>query len=751
LNALGALLYTAFVLLTAIWSFWEVGLNGWALVPRLLGASILMILVIATLPVLWPERGKKAALAASAAFLSLVSVVTLMIWSSGTSQGPPLMPTAMAGAMADPSLRQTGVDWPAYGGSYSARRFSPLSQINRNNVGQLTRTWTYRTGDLPDKKWGAETTPLKIGDTVYLCSARNILVALDAGTGQQRWRYDPGVSDNNVPYTAACRGVAYYETPAGPQSQLGGPCSARIIEGTLDARLIAVDARTGELCADFGQKGAVDITAGMGDIVPGMVSITAPPTIVRGVLVTGHQVLDGQKNKAPSGVVQGFDAVTGELRWAWDMTHPERTGLPPAGETYTRGTPNMWTTATGDETLGLVFLPLGNSAADYYSSDRSEAENRYATSLVALDVMTGKPTWSFQTVHKDVWDYDLGSQGTLVDYPTADGVIPAIILPSKQGDMYILDRKTGTNLTGVDERKVPQGGVEPDQRSPTQPFSTFHTVRGRDLREQDMWGLSPIDQMFCRISFRRAVYDGLYTAPRTDTHYIQYPSNNGGSDWGGIAVDPRRGLIIANYSDVPSLNRLVPRAEADKNGWFPVGDPRHKDIVAGSDGKPSPQIGVPYAVIVNAGWVAPLTGLLCKQPPYGGIRAIDLKSGKTVWDRPLGTARNNGPFGIPSMLPMNIGTPNNGGAVVTAGGLIFIAAATDNLIRAIDVETGETVWSDVLPAGGQATPVVYEQGGSQFLVIMAGGHHYMGTARGDFIIAYTLPEGDRPRQASTHQ
>lgn len=739
-SAWGAGAYTAVFLFTAIWAFWEVGLNGWALMPRLLGPAILMVLIIASLPVLSPARGRMVVLAASAAFVILASGATIMLWSSGASQSPLPKKVATSGEMVDPALRQTGADWPAYGGTYSARRFSPLSQINRDNVGELKRAWTYRTGDLPDNKWGAETTPLKIGDTVYLCSARNILIALEASTGQQRWRYDPGVSDKNIPYTAACRGVAYYETREGPLSQQAEPCAARIIEGTLDARLIAVDAATGELCAGFGDNGAVDITRGMGDIVPGMVSVTSAPTIIRGVIVTGHQVLDGQKRSAPSGVVQGFDAVTGALRWAWDMTQPELTGLPPEGETYTRGTPNMWTTASGDEQLGLVYLPLGNSAADYYSSDRSEAENRFATSLVAIDVMTGKPAWSFQTVHRDVWDYDLGSQGTLVDYPTAAGVIPAIILPSKQGDIYILDRRTGANLTDVEERKVPQGGVEPGERSPTQPFSLFHTVRKPDLRERDMWGMSPIDQMFCRISFRRAVYDGLYTTPRTDAHYIQYPSNNGGSDWGGVAIDPQRGLIIANYSDVPSLNRLVPRAKADRKGWFPIGDPRHKEVAAGSDGKPSPQMGIPYAVIVNAGWVAPLTGLLCKQPPYGGIRAIDLKSGKTIWDRPLGTARNNGPFGIPSMLPFDIGTPNNGGVVVTAGGLIFIAAATDNLIRAIDIETGKTLWSDILPAGGQATPMVYEEGGRQYLVMMAGGHHYMGTTRGDFVVAYAIPD-----------
>lgn len=752
LRLTGAWIYIAVFLLTVLWALWEVGLNGWALVPRVIAPAVLLILVIAAIPVLDARRGARLAFAAAGVFVVGALVSGLIVAQANRPARPADVQTAATAAMADPSLRAAGADWPAYGGTESARRYSPLTQINRENVGRLQRAWTFRTGDTPNEKWGAETTPLKIGDTLYLCSARNILIALDARSGRQRWRYDPKVSDDWIPYTAACRGVAYFDagaaTGSAPAAASGGSepvniptaaaCATRIIEGTLDGRLIAVDARTGRPCAGFGSNGAVDIKIGMGDVIPGMVSITSAPTIVQGVIVTGHQVLDGQYNSAPSGVIQGFDAVTGELRWAWDMARPDLTRQPAGRDTYTRGTPNMWTTASGDEQLGLVYLPMGNSAADYYSSDRSEAENRYATSLVALDVNTGRPRWSFQTVRKDVWDYDLGSQATLIDYPTAAGVVPALVLPSKQGDLYILDRRTGRPLTAVEDRAVPGGGVEPAERAPTQPFSLFHTLAKRNLTERDMWGMSPIDQMICRIGFRQAAYGGIYTPPTSDRRWIQYPGYNGGSDWGGVAVDPRRGWIIANYNDMPNYNRLVPRAEADEKGWVPHGDPRSKS--GGAEGAGDPQVGVPYAIDVNAGWRMGLTGMLCKQPPYGGIRAIDIRTGQTVWDRPLGTARKNGPFGIPSMLPFDIGTPNNGGSVVTAGGLIFIAAATDDLIRAIDIETGETVWSDVLPAGGQAGPMVYEQDGRQYLVIMAGGHHFMETPPGDHVIAYALPE-----------
>jgi quinoprotein glucose dehydrogenase len=463
----------------------------------------------------------------------------------------------------------------------------------------------------------------------------------------------------------------------------------------------------------------------MGEVEPGRVAKSSA-IVVRGVIVSGHQVLDGIELESPSGVIQGFDAVTGELLWAWDMMRPQREGRPPEGETYTRGTPNMWTMASADEELGLVYLPMGNATVDFLSGTRRPPENEFSTSLVAIDVTTGEPVWHFQTVHKDVWDYDLGSTGTLVDFPTDKGPVPAIILSSKQGEIYVLNRRTGEPLTGVEEWPVPQGGVEPQERAATQPFSLYHTLRQPPLTESDMWGLTPIDQMLCRIQFQEANYAGIYTPPTAGTPYIEYPGYNGGSDWGGIAVDPQRGVIIANYNDIPMYNELIAHEE--------IANP--DNLHTGSQ----PMFDTPYAISIRAGWRLPWTGMPCKQPPYGGIRAIDLASGKTIWDRPLGTARANGPFGLATHLPIPIGTPNNGGPAVTAGGLIFIAAATDNLIRAIDIETGETVWKDVLPAGGQATPMVYEADGREYLVIMAGGHHFMETPRGDYVIAYALPE-----------
>lgn len=767
---------------TVIWAFWEVGLDWWAQVPRLVAPTVLLVLVLLCLPALFGRDRRRhrhhAGVTGAAAGL-LLALSAAAAWQFGgapialaqdATTAPPatdetqpgmtapadreasteIAPETGDGAAARPAnaepmaMLPAGENWPAYGGTYEAQRYSPLDQITRENVSRLEKVWEFNTGDLPEDgdgsegKYAAETTPLVIDGTMYLCSAMNDLIALDAVTGREIWRFDAGVSTDAIPYSATCRGVAYYAVPGERPEQA---CATRIIEGTLDARLIAVDARTGLPCADFGEQGQVNLLDGIGDSVPGFFSVTSPPTIVRGVVVIGHQVLDNQRRDAPSGVVRGYDAVTGELRWAWDLANPEITGLPPEGETYTRGTPNMWTIASGDDELGLVYLPMGNSAVDYYGADRRELSNEYATSLVALDVTTGRPAWHFQTVRYDIWDYDLGSQGTLVDLPAGDRTVPAIVLPTKQGDIYVLNRETGELLFPAEERPVPSGGVEPENLSPTQPFSTFHTLAKPDLTERDMWGMSPIDQLWCRIQFRQATYDGIYTPPTVDRPWIQYPGYNGGSDWGGIAVDPVRGIIIANYNDMPNYNQLVERERVVRLGVRPIDSPEGSDPSAPDT--MSPQEGVPYGIDVNAGWRVPFTGLMCKKPPYGGIRAIELATGETLWDRPFGTARANGPFGIPSRLPFVIGTPNNAGGVMTAGGLVFIAATTDDLLKAIDVETGETLWQTVLPAGGQATPMTYAVDGRQYVAIMAGGHHFMETPIGDAVIAWALPDGDR--------
>lgn len=770
----GAWWYFGVLAATALWTLWEIGLDYWGWIPRDGLLVLLGIAVALCLPRLEPRTRRPASLGLAAGLaLIFVGAFALVfaphnVYHSGQplpASGPVATTAAVGNAAAQPANAPADNDWGAYGRDNAATRYSPLRQITPQNVTHLKQAWVFHTGDLPKKRYGAETTPLKIGNRLYLCTARNVLIALDARDGHQLWRYDPKVQTPSIPYTAACRGVAYYATPAtaavpppaaaakptdsaapppaepshiAAAAGAPGACTQRIIEGTLDGRLIAVDADTGRPCAEFGDHGQVDITRGMGETPPGYVAITSAPTIVRGVVVTGHQVLDGQRRWAPSGVILGYDAVTGQLRWAWDMVHPERNGLPPPGETFARGTPDMWTTATGDEQLGLVYIPLGAPAGQYLSSSRRPAENAYSDSLVALDVATGKPAWHFQSQQRGVWDYDLGSQASLVDFPAANGTVPALVLPTKQGDMYVLDRRTGQPLTGIERRPVPGGGVEPGQRAATQPFSSFHTVRKSDLTARSMWGLTPVDQLACRIQFRQANYRGVYTPPSARRPWIEYPGYNGGSDWGGVAIDPHRGVIVANYNDIPNYDRMVPRAQAQKAGWKPR-DEDDSDNKAGPETTGFAQLDTPYGYTINAGWRMVVTGMPCKEPPYGGIQAVDLKTGRTLWDRPLGTALRNGPFGLSSHLPFTIGTPNNGGSVVTASGLIFVAAATDDLIRAIDLASGKTLWTARLPAGGQATPIVYRVDGREYLVIMAAGHHFMETPEGDALVAYALP------------
>ncbi|TXI02022.1 MAG: membrane-bound PQQ-dependent dehydrogenase, glucose/quinate/shikimate family, partial [Rhizobium sp.] len=377
----GAWIYLAIYICTLAWALWEVGLDGWALVPRTIAPTVLLVFIVAALPGMSATVSRRTAMLGAILVVIAATGAGFAIHAMAPREPAQPLPAANASGMQDPSLLQIGDDWPAYGGTYAARRFSPLDQITAANAGELKRVWIAHTGDLPSsaakKTYGAETTPLKIGDTLYLCSAKNIIIALDAATGKEKWRHDPKVSDEYIPYTAACRGLDYYPVP---NASLTDPCAARIIEGTLDARLIAVDAKTGEPCHAFGTDGQVDTGANMGDDPPGMLSITSAPTIVRGVIVTGHQVLDGQKRDAPSGVIEGFDAVTGQMRWAWDMKQPDRSGPPPQSETYSRGTPNMWTTASGDEKLGLVYLPLGSAAVDYWSSSRSDLEKQWSTS-----------------------------------------------------------------------------------------------------------------------------------------------------------------------------------------------------------------------------------------------------------------------------------------------------------------------------------------------------------------------------------
>jgi quinoprotein glucose dehydrogenase len=458
-RAAGLYLYAASFVATVIWALWESGLDGWALLPRLDLPVLYMVFATLLMP---PRRddGQRGYRRHGLALLA-VTVIGLGIAVPLARQPYPVRAnTTPAGTYFDPAIQPASKDWPTYGGGHGGQRYSTLTEISPANVDQLQRAWVYRTGEPHTANFGNELTPIKIGDTVYGCTIRHKMFAIDAATGKQKWMFDPKTSPDSSPPNSACRGVAYFANPAAAPEQA---CATRVIEGTLDAKLAAVDARTGQACEDFGAHGFVDLMQGMGKWPASIVSVTSAPTIVRGVVVTGQQVMDGQLRDAPSGVVRGYDAVTGALRFAWDMQQPGITTVPPEGKTYSLGTPNMWSTAVGDEELGLVYLPMASAAGDYMSTPRGAEERKYDSSVTALDVLTGKPRWVYQLVHNDVWDFDTPAQPSLVDFPTAAGNVPALIQTTKQGDLWVLDRRTGQPLhhrvaSSLPSARRPRGG-----------------------------------------------------------------------------------------------------------------------------------------------------------------------------------------------------------------------------------------------------------------------------------------------------
>ena len=722
-------LYSITLFGTLIWALWEAGLDFWPLAPR--GGVLVLLGLWLLLPWFYPHHARAPRLALlSSVVLAFVALGASLVHSVHDTNGS--LPVASAGSQSDLAAQPDG-DWQSYGRSGFGDRYSPLRQITPDNVKNLKLAWTFHTGDMHGPNDPLETTmevtPIAANHMVYLCSAHQIAFALDAATGALKWKFDPHLHANPTFQHVTCRGVSYHETRPQAVTASGAPapadCPRRIFLGTNNAQMFALNADTGVPCESFGQHGQIDLGAGMPDSVPGFYEITSPPVATDKILIVGGSVIDNYSNKVPSGVIRGFDIYTGDLIWAWDAGAADENRRLEPGQSYTAGSPNSWSISSADEQLGLVYVPLGEGADDDWGGDRTAREERFDSALVALDIATGKLRWSFQNVHHDLWDMDFPSQPSLVDLHTDQGVVPAVYIPAKTGNIFVLDRRDGKLIVPAPETPVPQGPAAGDHLSPTQPFSEL-SFRPRDnLKESMLWGATMFDQLACRIAFHRLRYEGPFTPPSTQGTLV-FPGDLGMFEWGGIAVDPVRQIAIANPMGVPFVSRLIPRGA--NNPAVPPAS-----MKPGQETGTQPMYGTPFGVTLNA-FTSPV-GLPCLQPPWGTIAGLDLKTNTIAWRHPVGTTRDSSP--IPVALP--IGTPMLGGPMTAAGGVAFLTGTADYYIRAFDVTTGRELWADRLPAGGQSTPMTYAEGGRQFVVTADGGHGTFGTKFGDSVVAYALP------------
>ena len=623
-------------------------------------------------------------------------------------------------------------DWPYYGATQAGTRFSSLDQINRDNVKDLEVAWIYRTGELtrysPEqiKRQSFENTPVLLDGALIVCTPTGRVAAVDPATGAERWVYDP----NHYPlpedlHYPKCRGVSHWLDPEAAEGTL---CQTRIIYGTWEFKVYAIDLKTGRPCPDFGHNGMVEFKPDKPLVPQEFIYFPSPPAVVDDVVIFGTMIFDNLRADAPSGKVRAIDARSGGLRWEFDPI-PRDPG-DPAMTTWLEnsarvtGHGNVWSIMSVDEQRGLVFLPTTSPSTDFYGGLRP-GENRYANSIVALRGKTGEMVWHYQITHHDVWDYDLPAQPILVDVPRDGQMIPALVQLTKQGLVFVFNRETGEPLFPIDEAPVPQGGVDGEWLAPTQPMPRLPPpLVAQGLDPKDAWGFTFIDRYFCRKQIEALRHDGMYTPPSLQGTVLM-PPFAGGANWGGGAYDPLHHLLIVSTIHMAAVAKLVPRAGKESEVPPPVDVDVSKIIRF-------PQMGTPYSV-ENWFIMSPL-GAPCTEPPWGRLTAVDLVDGTIKWQVALGSLEEL----LPVPIPLEMGTPHSGGAIVTAGGVIFIAATVDNNFRAYDIETGEVLWKTKLPAGGQATPMTYSVNGRQYVVIAAGGHAIYQTTPGDYVIAYAI-------------
>lgn len=649
-------------------------------------------------------------------FLLSLSVVTS--YSQGAKQSH---------TVREANFKKSG-QWANYGNDPGGMRYSPLQQINTGNVKNLKPAWSYQSGELKTYegtnlagKAAFEATPLMLNGSLYFSTPTNRIIAIDAATGKEQWVYNPGVDLNEKYYSeVTSRGVSKW---IDPDRRPGDTDYMRILAATIDGRLIALNALTGKPVSSFGKNGTIDLKAGVGSI-----QVTSPPAVINDLIVIGSTMGDNWRFDYPPGVVRAFDARTGILKWSWDPIprKPADAGYntwkgPKAQQT---GAANAWAPISADPFLDLVFVPTSCPSPDYYGGER-KGDNLYANSIVAIRASTGKVIWHFQTVHHDVWDYDIPAQPVLLDIERNGNKIPAVVVVTKIGHIFVLNRKTGEHLFPVEERKVPQSDVPGEETSGTQPFPTQLPALGlQKVTEDDAWGPTPDLAQKAKDRIRQHTNQGVFTPP-SFKGTIVYPGNVGGMNWSGASFDPDRHLLVMNTNRIAALITLHPKS-ANTQQSVDAALPR---------AEVAPQEGTPY--IMSRDYFFTIeNGAFTMQtkPPWGTLAAVDMKTGQLKWEVPLGFMMD--PQKYPDAVKW--GSINFGGAITTAGGLVFIASSIDGFMRAFDTNNGEVLWEATLPAGGQATPMTYELNGRQYVVIAAGGHGKLGTKLGDFIVAYAL-------------